>query len=139
MKSREDLIVKVSIERLKEILRWREVLPIVRKAIGRALKAKRVYVFGSCISGDLTADSDVDIAVILDNVPENARKRAAIVDRIWRELEEEGVSFWYPLEIHLITLNEKEMLERGGAKFVEIDELLKPSENQRRVNPTKSF
>jgi len=33
----------------------------------------------------------------------------------WREMERRGVPWWYPLEIHLMTREELEVLEKGKA------------------------
>ena len=119
----EELYLKIKCERLRELLKWRETIPLVLRAIKEVLGEKvLVYLFGSAIEGRLTVDSDIDIAIILDKVPKRGLERARILEEIWRKLELMGVSYWYPLEIHLMTLKEKKLLEKGGAKFIELQE-----------------
>ncbi len=123
----EEAVIRVRTAVLRELLRWREVLPAVVNAVKRVLGDVEIYVFGSAIEGKLTADSDIDIAIVLDEVPRRGLDRASIIDAIWSELEKKGIPWWYPLELHLLTKREKEMLEKGGAKFIDVNELLAPS------------
>jgi len=120
-----EVAIRVLSRRLREVLRWREYLPAVVKAVEGVLGDVDVYVFGSAVEGGLTASSDVDVAVVIDRVPESAMGRARIVSRVWEVLEREGVPWWYPLEIHLMTEEELERLRRGGARFVSARELIK--------------
>jgi len=119
-----EVAIRVLSRRLREVLRWREYLPAVVKAVEGVLGDVDVYVFGSAVEGGLTASSDVDVAVVIDRVPESAMGRARIVSRVWEVLEREGVPWWYPLEIHLMTEEELERLRRGGARFVSARELI---------------
>jgi len=122
--SAKDIYFETRIKRLKELLSWRKLLPIVRDSVREVLGNRPVYVFGSAVRGELTVDSDIDIAIIVDKVPESARERVRIIDEIWRRMEDRGVSFFYPFELHLMSESDKRMLEKGGAKFVRIEELL---------------
>ncbi len=98
------------------------MIEAVEKVLGRDVE---VYVFGSAIEGKLTADSDVDVAIVLPQVPSSGAERAKVIDRIFRYMEERGVPWWYPFEIHLVTREEMEILKRGGAKFYNAKELVK--------------
>ncbi len=120
-----DLAIRVQTWLLKEILRWREYLPYLVEAIRKVLGNNvEIYVFGSAVENRLTVNSDIDIAVIMEKVPERARDRAKILDEIWRELETRGVPWWYPFEIHLMTRQEMKRLKKGGAKFVRVEDLM---------------
>jgi len=122
--SKESLYIKIRVERLKELMKWRDLLPIIVEAIEEALGNKPLYVFGSAIEGKITVDSDIDIAVIVERVPKRAIERARVIDRIWKAMEKRGISYWYPIELHLMTSKEKEMMEKCKAKFVSVKELL---------------
>ena len=128
--SKEELYIKIRAERLRELMNWRDFLPIIVEAVREVLGDKPLYVFGSAIEGKLTVDSDIDIAIIVEKVPEKAMERVRIIDKIWEVIEKRGVSYWYPIELHLITLEEKKIMERGGAKFVDIKELLNHRKNR---------
>jgi hypothetical protein len=77
-----------------------------------------VYVFGSVVEGKLTVDSDVDIAIILEEPPRASREKSRLLSRLWKVIEEKGVPWWYPFEIHLLTKEELSLLE--GAKLVRV-------------------
>ena len=132
--SKEELYIKIRAERLRELMNWRNFLPIIVEAVREVLGDKPLYVFGSAIEGKLTVDSDVDIAIIVEKVPEKAMERARIIDKIWEVIEKRGVSYWYPVELHLITLEEKKIMERSGTKFINIKELLSHYKNDQNKN-----
>ncbi|MCX8204984.1 MAG: nucleotidyltransferase domain-containing protein [Candidatus Nezhaarchaeota archaeon] len=92
----EDLISAVQAWRLRTLLGWRQHLPLLAEAVREALREAEVYVFGSALEKRLTVDSDVDVLVVVDQLPRRGVERAQIVDKIWRALEARGVSYWYP-------------------------------------------
>jgi hypothetical protein len=47
--SREDLALEIQVERLSELLRWREYLRILVEAVREVLGDVDVYVFGSAV------------------------------------------------------------------------------------------
>ncbi len=115
-------MVKIRCEFLRELLRWREYIPCLVNAVRRVLGDKaQVYLTGSAIEGKLTVDSDIDVLIVLPEVPKSGLARARIVEEIWKIMEEEcKVPWWYPFEIHLVTYEELNLLRRGGAKLVRI-------------------
>jgi len=116
MSSPEDAVVRVQTERLRELLRWREYLPHLVEAVEKVLGEEvKVYVMGSAVEGKLTVDSDIDAAAIVKELPKSGLERARILSDIWREMERRGVPWWYPFEIHLMTREEFEILEKGKA------------------------
>jgi len=108
---REDLALEIQVERLRELLRWREYLRILVEAVREVLGDVDVYVFGSAVEGRLTVDSDIDVAIVLPEVPGSGLERARLVNRILEVAESRGVPRWYPFEVHLVTKDQLSMLE----------------------------
>jgi len=120
---REDLIIEIQTWRLRELLKWRSYLPVLVEAVKQVLGNNvEIYVFGSAVEGRLTVDSDIDIAIVVDDVPRSGVERAKILDRIWRIMESRGVPWWYPFEIHLMTREELKLLRE--ARFVKAEDIV---------------
>ena len=118
-----DLVVRVQASRLKELLKWREYLKILVESARRAFGNNvGVYVFGSAVEGRLTVDSDVDVAIVVEEVPRSGLVRARLVDELWRIMESNGIPWWYPFEIHLLTKEELKLLK--GAKLIDASKLV---------------
>jgi len=114
-----DLIIKIQTYRLKELLKWREYLNILVEAVKKVFDEKaEVYVFGSAVEDRLTVESDIDVAIVIEKVPEKSAERIKLLNRIWSYMEERGVPWWYPFEIHLVTRRELMMLR--GSRFIKI-------------------
>jgi predicted nucleotidyltransferase len=125
---REKLIIEIQTRRLRELLRWRSYLPILVEAVKSVLgEDVEVYMFGSAVEGRLTIDSDVDVAVVVEELPGSASRRVGILNRIWSIMEDNGVPWWYPFEIHLMTREELKLLRE--VKFVKAEDLIR-SNNQ---------
>jgi predicted nucleotidyltransferase len=125
---REKLIIEIQTRRLRELLRWRSYLPILVEAVKNVLgEDVEVYVFGSAVEGRLTIDSDIDVAVVVEELPGSASRRVGILNRIWSIMEDNGVPWWYPFEIHLMTHEELKLLRE--VKFVKAEDLIR-SNNQ---------
>lgn len=125
---REKLIIEIQTRRLRELLRWRSYLPILVEAVKSVLgEDVEVYVFGSAVEGRLTIDSDIDVAVVVEELPGSASRRVGILNRIWSIMEDNGVPWWYPFEIHLVTREELKLLRE--VKFVKAEDLIR-SNNQ---------
>jgi predicted nucleotidyltransferase len=60
-------------------------------------------------------DSDIDVALVVGEVPGSGLERARLLDRLWKLMESRGVPWWYPFDIHLLTKEELTLLR--GAKF----------------------
>jgi hypothetical protein len=125
---REKLIIEIQTRRLRELLRWRSYLPILVEAVKNVLgEDVEVYMFGSAVEGRLTIDSDIDVAVVVEELPGSASRRVGILNRIWSIMEDNGVPWWYPFEIHLMTREELKLLRE--VKFVKAEDLIR-SNNQ---------
>jgi len=78
---RLDLTIKIQACRLRELLKWRVYLnALVESAIEVFGRDVEVYLFGSAVEGRLTVDSDIDVAVVLREVPKKGLERARLVD-----------------------------------------------------------
>ena len=94
------------------MLKWREYLRILVESVKEVFGGDvEVYVFGSAVEGKLTVDSDIDVAVVLREVPRSGIERARLLSKLWRVLESRDVPWWYPLEIHLVTKEELKLLQ----------------------------
>ena len=114
-----DLIIKIQTYRLKELLKWREYLDILVEAVKKVFDEKaEIYVFGSAVEDRLTVESDIDVAIVIEKVPEKSADRIKLLNKIWSYMEERGVPWWYPFEIHLVTRRELMMLR--GSRFIKI-------------------
>lgn len=117
-----DSYIRFRLEVLRLLLEWRWVARVIAKAAREVLGDRvEIYAFGSAVEGRLTADSDLDIALVVPEVPRRASERARIIAAILERAEREGVPWWFPAELHLMTREEMEMLARGGARFMRVE------------------
>ena len=70
------------------------------------------------MEGKLTVDSDIDVAIVLENPPRNLQEKNKLLSKLWKNMEERGVPWWYPFEIHIFTKDELSLL--GDVKLVKI-------------------
>ena len=73
-------------------------------------------MFGSVVENRLMVDSDIDVAVFVEEVSRSGIEGAKLLDRLWRAMEARGVSWWYPFEMHIMMKEELALLRE--AKFV---------------------
>ena len=62
-----------------------EVLSLARKyaeAVRKVVEPEAVYLYGSQARGTATKDSDIDIAVVVDHLPQNYLD---VVTELWRQ------------------------------------------------------
>ena len=114
-----DIAVEIQAWRLKELLKWRKYIEILVEAVREVFDGDvEVYVFGSAVEGRLTIDSDIDVAIVVREVPKSGLERARLLDKLWRIMESRGVPWWYPFEIHLLTKEELTLLR--DSKLVKV-------------------
>jgi len=78
-------------------------LKIIKQRVKELLPDAKVYLFGSVVTGDYhPALSDIDIAIVSENIPEKAIERARIRIKLLEDLD------YHPFEIHLLTPKEWE-------------------------------
>ncbi|NPA85743.1 MAG: hypothetical protein GXO07_07090 [Crenarchaeota archaeon] len=96
---------------------WKEVVGKIAKAAKELIPEAKVYVIGSVAEGRTTIMSDVDVLIC---VPEKYKKREVKKKIIFKAIEEYGVPWDYPFEIHFHDYGTcEEVLSLGG--YVEID------------------
>ncbi|MCF8884328.1 MAG: nucleotidyltransferase domain-containing protein [Nitrososphaerota archaeon] len=105
--SREfDLYIESGRKRIEQLKNYdvvaREVKNIVQKILGEV----DVYVFGSVVEGKITASSDIDILIIVDDVSREEAYR--IKTMIYQSIDA-------PIELHVISSSE---FENWYKKFV---------------------
>jgi len=114
-----DRVIELQAWRLRELLKWREYIKILIEAVKEVFdKDAEVYIFGSAAENRLTVDSDIDVAIVVKEVPRSGIERAELLDKLWRAMEARGVPWWYPFEIHIMTKEELSLLRE--AKFIKM-------------------
>ena len=94
-----------SLEKAEMLKNWRDVAGRIAEVARRIFGDAEVVVFGSVIKGDLTAVSDIDMLIVLKDMPMGAVKRAELKKAIEEEAE---LPLIHAVEIHLVTKKEAE-------------------------------
>ena len=102
--------------RFKDVLAWRQHVPLLLKAVRKFLPDARIYVFGSALRDELTANSDVDVLVISKMIKGAKRHRIAVA--IEEELENPSI-----FEMHLVNSDEMDWYMRHAGKLVPAEEI----------------
>jgi len=89
---------------LYEILEnWKDIVKTLTSSAKKILGDAEVVPFGSIVEGKATATSDLDILVIVKDLPKSALNRAQIISKIE---EATGLPPIHPIQIHLATWQE---------------------------------
>ncbi|MFA4669793.1 nucleotidyltransferase domain-containing protein [Pyrococcus kukulkanii] len=81
------------------IKNYHKFLPQIKEACREVFGECEVYVFGSVVEGKFTAESDVDILIVVESVPESLMERA----KLKVEIEERaGLPEDHPFEFHIV-------------------------------------
>ncbi len=64
---------KYMVERLRMLLKWREYVVLLKKAVDMVLPGSRVYVVGAA-EDRLTAISDIDVVIVYSDLPNTVRE-----------------------------------------------------------------
>lgn len=94
-----------SLEKAEMLKDWRDMAGRIAEAARRILGDVEVVVFGSIVKGGFTAASDIDMLIVLKDMPMGAIKRAELKKAVE---EEAGLPPIHPVEIHLVTKKEVE-------------------------------
>lgn len=88
-------------DRAKILRDWRSWADRIVRAAEMVLPSNiiGIYAFGSVVSGDLVASSDIDILVVASDLPRSALARSELKRRI---VEEAGLPLVHPFEPHLV-------------------------------------
>ncbi len=111
--------MKYMVERLKKLLAWRNNADSLAEAVKKVFPESEVYIIGGAAEGRITAVSDIDVVVILEEPPKNAMERATLLARVREEMERRGITDSYLYEIHILSRSEAQrLLEK--ARFLRI-------------------
>ena len=89
-------------------------LNFVKKQIGEIFPDAKIYLFGSVVEGKVHPHSDIDLAVVTKNIPENVKELAIIKIKILKGLE------FSPFELHILSEKEWNLYKNFIKKFREI-------------------
>lgn len=103
--------------RFKALLDWRRHLPNLVKAVREVLPDAELYVFGSALRDELTANSDVDVLIVSKRA--FGRNRHKIVTAIEEKLENPEI-----FEIHLVTRDKVSWYRRHAKRLVSAEEII---------------
>ncbi|MEM2080003.1 MAG: nucleotidyltransferase domain-containing protein [Candidatus Nezhaarchaeales archaeon] len=108
---------KAKYERFKALLKWRDQLPELLEAARSVLPDAEVYVFGSALRNELTANSDVDILVVSDKATGSQRHKLAVAI-------EEKLRNPFIFEIHLTTKEKLSWYKKHAKELVPAEQLI---------------
>ncbi|MEM1830765.1 MAG: nucleotidyltransferase domain-containing protein [Desulfurococcaceae archaeon] len=108
---------KAKYERFKALLKWRDQLPEILEAARSVLPDAEVYVFGSALRNELTANSDVDILVVSDKATGSQRHKLAVAI-------EEKLRNPFIFEIHLTTKEKLTWYKKHAKELVPAEQLI---------------
>ncbi|MEL9991831.1 MAG: nucleotidyltransferase domain-containing protein [Thermoproteus sp.] len=93
---------EIGLRRKRALERWRDYAALICSIVKRRLPDAKVIAFGSVVRGDWTPDSDLDLLVVSDGVPQDAWGRASLSLELKEALGELGSL----LEVHYATWDE---------------------------------
>lgn len=104
--------------RFKTVLKWRDHLTRLHKAVEDVLPGAEVYVFGSALRDELTADSDIDILVVSKEV--GGKRRERLAEAIAKQLEDPSI-----FEIHLVTEEKLAWYHTHAKNLVPVERIIR--------------
>jgi hypothetical protein len=104
--------------KFRQLLGWRDHIANLSDAVKKVLPDAEVYLFGSALEGELTANSDVDVLIVSERASGPQRHKLATM--IENELK-------MPLlfEIHLTTRDRLEWYRKHAKKLTSVELFLK--------------
>lgn len=94
-----DLYLKFGMKRLEQLKNYKIVVREVKNIVQKFLGEVDVYVFGSVVEGEITASSDIDILIVVDNV---------LSEEIYKIKSAVYQSIDAPIELHIVSSSEFE-------------------------------
>ena len=98
-------MLEESLSIYKILENWKDIVKALTNSAKEILGDVEVVPFGSIVEGKATATSDLDILIIVKDIPRNALTRAQINSKIE---EATGLPPLHPIQIHLTTWREAE-------------------------------
>jgi len=90
--------------RLILLREWRSIVHNVAKIVKQLYPEAEIYLIGGVAENRITVYSDVDIAIVF-KAELNKDKRINILTHIWESIDD-VIPMYYPLEIHILSINE---------------------------------
>ncbi len=117
MKSKNVYWVKYHLEHLRN---WRLAANLIAKVAKDIRDNVEVYVIGGAAEGRLTILSDIDVLICI-NEPISEKEIAELRKRILiKAMDEYGLPWDYPVELHIHTKCECERLLKRLKKFIKV-------------------
>ena len=105
-------------KRAEMVRNWRRWTGRIAEAVEEVVPEAEVYAFGSVVRGEAIGGSDVDILIIVDELPRGVLERAKTKESI---VEKAGLPYYHPFQIHLVTREEAESyFEKAGDWIIRI-------------------
>ena len=108
---------KARYERYRELLNWKRHLPSLLGAVRKILPEAEVYIFGSVLRGELTANSDIDVLIVSKS--SLGRERFKVATAIEEQLEAPTI-----FEFHFANEEEMDWYKRHAGELVPIGDLV---------------
>lgn len=99
---------------------WREAAKTVARAAKKLYPEAEVYVIGSVAEDRFTATSDLDILVVLPYDPD-PRQRLRIKIEIMKKAFDEGLSLYYPVDLHIAGPHRLQEYKKYAKKMIRLD------------------
>ncbi|RLI68902.1 MAG: nucleotidyltransferase [Candidatus Gerdarchaeota archaeon] len=109
----------LSLNRARYLLlkKYRKYLEPIKRAYLELLPDARLFLFGSALSGDLVAASDIDILILTNKEFKNHMEHAVVVIGIEDRI---GLPFVHPFEFHIMTRTKyQRFISTTGAQLEE--------------------
>ena len=103
-----DLMIENAKKRLYYLYHYRDYARIIKKKVLSYFPDARVIVFGSVIDGNVTANSDIDILIVIDE--RDYAKEAEVRSEIIKDM------FDVPFELHFAS---RDQFEKWYKRFIE--------------------
>ncbi len=89
-------------------------LKLIKERIKVIFPDAKIYLFGSVVEGRTHPHSDIDVAIVTDNIPKNVRELARIKIKVLEGLE------FSPFELHILSEKEWSFYRNFVKKFKEV-------------------
>jgi predicted nucleotidyltransferase len=109
-----DLLIERQKRKERYFKNWRFYLKRIKREAKKILgKKTKVFLFGSFVKGNFRPESDIDVLIVSENLPENFNEIAKIMTKI-----KSKVGIFSPFQLHFA---KPEEFESWYKKFIKRD------------------
>jgi len=90
--------------RLLLLRKWRNIVHDILRIVKKLYPEAEVYLIGGVAENRITINSDIDVAIVFKSNLSRS-DRINVLTRIWEAIDN-VVPMYYPLEIHILNINE---------------------------------